>query len=78
MCSVGECVIHVRDGCDVVSLPSRQVLINIGVQVRQEIDKLLKAGIIVESNAEWCSPLVPICKKDGSVRLCVDYRELIA
>ncbi len=36
----------------------------------------MKAGIIVESSSEWCSPLVPVRKKDGSVRLCVDYREL--
>ncbi len=39
---------------------------------------MLKEGIIVESNAGWASPLVPVCKKDNSVRLCVDYRELIS
>jgi len=44
--------------------------------VEKEISKLLKSGVIVKSDAEWASPLVPVRKKDGSVRVCVDFREL--
>ncbi len=46
--------------------------------VRDEIDKLLKNDIIVKSSSLWSSPLVPVKKKDGSVRICVDYRQLNA
>ncbi len=28
------------------------------------------------SYAEWCSPLIPVAKPDGRVRLCVDFRAL--
>ncbi len=42
--------------------------------VRDELQRLLKAGIIVPSQSPWASPIVPIVKSDGSIRVCVDYR----
>lgn len=35
--------------------------------------ELLKIGVIEESNSVWCSPLVLVVKKDGSVWFCVEY-----
>ena len=40
----------------------------------QEIKEMLSQGIIEPSVSEWASPIVPILRKDGSLRLCVDYR----
>lgn len=44
-------------------------------QVRKEIRTMLDTGIIVPSDP-WTSPIVPVKKKDGNIRLCVDYRKL--
>lgn len=37
---------------------------------------LLEKGILVPSTSQWSSPIVPLVKPDGSIRLCVDYRKL--
>ena len=44
--------------------------------VRNEIDKLLKAGIIRESHSNWSAPEVIVPKSNGEKRLCVDFRAL--
>ena len=46
------------------------------VQVKEHIRDLLKKGIIKESSSPYASPVVVVKKKDGSLRLCVDYRRL--
>ncbi len=76
LCKVGSCEIVVKGGSSVVNIPPRQIPIHIQSSVEREINKLLKAEIIEPANEEWSSPTVPIRKKDGSIRLCVDYREL--
>ena len=44
--------------------------------VKQEIDEMLAHGVIEHSRSDWAFPLVPVKKKDSSLRLCVDYRKL--
>ena len=46
--------------------------------VAKEVNKMLKAGVIEPASTEWASPVVPVRKKDGSLRFCVDYRRLNA
>ena len=44
--------------------------------VKEQINNMLKRGWITKSNSPWASPIVMARKKDGNMRLCVDYRLL--
>lgn len=44
--------------------------------VKAHINQLLDAQVIRESSSPYASPIVLVRKKDGSLRLCVDYRLL--
>ena len=46
--------------------------------VKEEIDKLLEAGVIRESHSSRSAPIVVVPKSDGGKRMCVDYRALNA
>lgn len=45
--------------------------------VRNQISELLKVNIIRPSCSPFASPIILVKKKNGSDRLCVDYREVI-
>ena len=47
-------------------------------EVKKTIDELLAKGYIRRSFSPWAFPLLLVVKKDGSKRMCVDYRELNA
>lgn len=44
--------------------------------VREKIEELLKAKVIWPSTSPFTSPALLVKKKNGSDRLCVDFREL--
>ncbi|XP_073731162.1 retrovirus-related Pol polyprotein from transposon opus [Misgurnus anguillicaudatus] len=44
--------------------------------IEEQIQELLQQNIIRPSTSPWASPVVVVDKKDGGLRLCVDYRGL--
>ena len=45
-------------------------------KVLEELEGMKRDGIIKKSKSDWASPLIVATKKDGGIRLCVDYRRL--
>ena len=45
-------------------------------EVKQYIEDLLNKGFITKSHSHYSSPVVCVRKKDGTLRLCIDYTQL--
>ena len=43
-----------------------------------QVQQMLSSRVIRPSNSPWASPVVMVRKKDGSLRFCVDFRQLNA
>ena len=55
--------------------PYRMALIEL-VELKKQLEEILKKGFIRPSVSPWGAPVLFVKKKDGSLRLCVDYRQL--
>lgn len=47
------------------------------IQIKQEVERLLKAKFIKPiQHPNWLANIVPVKKKNGQIRCCIDYRDL--
>ena len=46
-------------------------------ELKIQLQELLDKGFIRPSISPWGAPVLFVKKKDGNMRLCIDYRELI-
>ncbi|KAA3460468.1 Retrotransposon protein [Gossypium australe] len=75
---VAEC--GVLDGCifgtALVSIDPYRMAPKELVELKAQIQELLDRGFIRPSVSPWGAPVLFVKKKDGSMRMCIDYRQL--
>ena len=45
-------------------------------ELKEQLKDLLEKGFIRPSISPWGAPVLFVRKKDGSLRMCIDYRQL--
>ena len=45
-------------------------------ELKAQLEELIEKGLIRPSHSPWGAPVLFVKKKDGSLRLCIDYREI--
>ena len=61
-----------------VKQPSRQFAIEVVLKIKEEIERLLKAKFIrTVRYVNWISNILSVMKKNGKLRVCIDFRDLI-
>jgi hypothetical protein len=46
------------------------------IELKVQLQELLDKGFIRPNNSPWGAPILFVKKKDGTLRLCIDYRQL--
>lgn len=70
--------LQLREGTILRFCKARSVPYALREPVNEEIRRLVDTGILTQvASAEWAAPLVPVVKKDGSIRLCGDFRTTV-
>ncbi|MEW8546417.1 MAG: reverse transcriptase family protein, partial [Candidatus Thiodiazotropha sp.] len=64
------------EGKGPVRLPPRRVPLAHADKEKEAIEDMKAKGVIRDSVSPWASPICLVTKKNGGVRLCVDYRKV--
>jgi hypothetical protein len=71
-----EFVIELKSGtAPIYKIPFRMTTPELD-ELKKHIKELLEEGFICASSSPWGAPVFFVLKKDGTQRLCVDYRAL--
>lgn len=74
-CNLTEHKIQLTDDTPIASRPY-PVPYNVRKTLDKEVQDMLDLGIVRPSQSNYASPVVIVKKKDGSNRICIDYRKL--
>ncbi|XP_050238193.1 uncharacterized protein LOC126687680 [Mercurialis annua] len=71
-----EFCIDVAPGTAPISIPPYRMAPAELKELKKQLQELLDCGFIRPSTSPWGAPVLFVKKKDGSFRLCIDYRQL--
>ena len=70
--------INKRPDCKPVFMRERTLPYAIKDDVRKTIDKMVEDNILTPTtSSEWATPIVPVRKRDGTIRICGDFRNTV-
>ena len=76
-CVDGELTLPLIDeACRPIAAKQRRFSPEERQMIREEVAKLLERGIVRPSKSPWAAQCVCVRKKDGTMRLCIDWRAL--
>ena len=63
--------------CSPIKQKLRRIKPEMSLKIKEEVKKQFDAGFLVVTRCpEWVANVMPVPKKDGKVRMCVDYLDL--
>ena len=71
-----EFVIELIPRTEPISIPPYRMAPAELKELKAHLEELLSKGFIRPSTSPWGAPVLFVKKKDGSLRLCIDYRQL--
>ena len=71
-----EFTIDLIPGTEPISIPPYRMALAELRELKAQLEELLSKGFIRMSISPWGAPVLFVKKKDGSLRLCIDYRQL--
>ena len=75
--SLVEYRLPIKPGFRLYKQSPRRMANEIILKVNEEVERLLKARFIQTARyVEWLSNIVPIIKKNGKLRICIDFRDI--
>nr|XP_027189420.1 protein NYNRIN-like [Cicer arietinum] len=75
--NIVEHKLPLKPECAPIKQKLRRMRPDMSLKIREEVKKQFDAGFLaVAKYPQWVANIVPVPKKDGKVRMCVDYRDL--
>ncbi|KAM2791423.1 hypothetical protein PS2_003202 [Malus domestica] len=69
--------LRIKPGCKPFRQPPRRFSTEVQLGIKDELVWLLKAGFIRTTRyVEWLATIVPVLKKNGALRICINFRNL--
>jgi hypothetical protein len=68
--------IELKPGVEPISKTLYRMTASELCELKMKLKELLDLGLIRPSVSPWVAPVIFVKKKDGSLRLCIDYRDL--